>query len=380
MKPFEIKECNERRIHLEQFYYSYNRPNKNMNLKQYVYRIGSYHYNWHNDIELLLVLNGEVEISTNGVSRILEPDDMVLINSNMGHATLARKPDSIAMVIHIDPTFLKEYYENVEFLSFDIWSTKENRNNRIFVLIRAYLSELMLCGNKKEPRQRLLFESSFYSLLHTVISNFPPKEIQSAAFMLNQKKFNALDKMIKYINKNYKKKITLDRLAKESGYNSSYVSQVFKSYLGINFYDYLTRVRLREATRELSQTENKVLDIALENGFPDMKAFNLTFKENFGKSPKEYRSQLNSENRKNDVNFKREFIPVNDEGINNKLQGYISRKASCSYGDAGGNNLLNNEKVSQLYKILIETSGKLKDLTGELVETTNCLEEDIKKL
>lgn len=365
---------------MEQFYYSYNKPNKNMNLKQYVYRIGSYHYNWHNDLELLLVLNGEVEISTNGVSRILEPDDIILINSNMGHATLARKPDSIAMVIHIDPIFLKDYYENVEFLSFDLWSTRETRNNKAFVLIRAYLSELMLCCNKKQPEQKMLFESSFYSLLHTVISNFPPKEIQSAAFMLNQKKFNAIDKMIKYINKNYKKKITLDKLAKESGYNSSYVSQVFKSYLGINFYDYLTRVRLREATRELSRTDNKILDIALENGFPDMKAFNSTFKENFGKSPKEYRSQLNSENRKNDINFKREFIPVDDEAINNKLQDYILRKDSCSYGDGRRNDQLNHEKVLQLSKILTEASDKFKDFTEELVQTTNFLDEGIKSL
>jgi AraC-like DNA-binding protein len=351
-----------------------------MNLKQYVYRIGSYHYNWHNDLELLLVLNGEVEISTNGVSRILEPDDIILINSNMGHATLARKPDSIAMVIHIDPIFLKDYYENVEFLSFDLWSTRETRNNKAFVLIRAYLSELMLCCNKKQPEQKMLFESSFYSLLHTVISNFPPKEIQSAAFMLNQKKFNAIDKMIKYINKNYKKKITLDKLAKESGYNSSYVSQVFKSYLGIDFYDYLTRVRLREATCELSRTDNKILDIALENGFPDMKAFNSTFKENFGKSPKEYRSQLNSENRKNDINFKREFIPVDDEAINNKLQDYILRKDSCSYGDGRRNDQLNHEKVLQLSKILTEASDKFKDFTEELVQTTNFLDEGIKSL
>jgi AraC-like DNA-binding protein/quercetin dioxygenase-like cupin family protein len=381
MKPFgNSKSVVKGEFVLEQFYYSYNKPNKNMNLKQYVYRIGSYHYNWHNDLELLLVLNGEVEISTNGTSRILQPDDMVIINSNMGHATLARKPDSIAMVIHIDPIFLKDYYENVEFLSFDLWSTKETRNNKTFVLIRAYLSELMLCCNKKEPEQKLLFESSFYSLLHAVISNFPPKEIMSAAFMLNQKKFNAIDKMIKYINKNYKKKITLDRLAKESGYNSSYVSQVFKSYLGINFYDYLTRVRLREATRELSQTENKILDIALENGFPDIKAFNSTFKDTFGKSPKEYRSQLNSENRKNDINFKKHFISIEDEAVNNKLLGYISRKDSCCYGDFQGNDLLNHERILQLSKVLAEASSKFKDLTKELSHTTCCLDEGIKSL
>jgi AraC-like DNA-binding protein/quercetin dioxygenase-like cupin family protein len=365
---------------MEQFYYTYNRPNKNINLKQYVYTIGSYHYNWHTDLELLLVLNGQVEVCNNGVSRVLETDDIILINSNAGHATLAQKPDSIAMVIHIDPVFLKDYYENVEFLSFDLWSTRENRNEKPFVLLRACISEMMLCSNKETPEQKLLFESSFYSLLHNIILHFPPKEIQSAAFMVNQKKFDAINKMVKYINKNYKKKITLDRLAKESGYNSSYVSQLFKSYLGINFYDFLTRIRLREATRELSQSENKILEIALENGFPDIKAFNSAFKENFGKSPTEYRRQLNSENMKNDINFKKHFVSINDERVNNKLSTYISDRNSFHLGNIRGEGLPNDEKVLQLTKFMTEVSCKLKEFTVEMVQTTDCLEAGIKSL
>lgn len=365
---------------MEQFYCTYNKPNKNINLKQYIYTIGSYHYNWHNDLELFLVLNGEVEVCTNGETRILRSDDMILINSNIGHATLAQKPDSIAMVMHIDPIFLKDYYENLECLSFQLWSTRETRNEKPFVLIRAYLSEMILCCNKKEPEQKLLFESSFYSLLHTIILNFPPKEIQSSALMTNQRKFDAINKMIKYINKNYKKKITLNRLAKESGYNSSYVSQLFKSHLGINFYDYLTRIRLREATRELSQSEDKILEIALENGFPDIKAFNSAFKDNFGKSPTEYRSQLNSVNRKIDINFKKQFVSIDDEGVNNKLITYVSDKDSYRLGDTQKNDLANREKMNQLTKSMTELSCKLKELTGELVQTTDYLEEGIKGL
>lgn len=92
---------------LEQFYYEYRREHKNIELKQYIYRIGSYHYNWHSDLELLLVLNGEVEMCTRGASHILGKDDLILVNSNCGHATLARQPDSIAMVLHINPVFFK---------------------------------------------------------------------------------------------------------------------------------------------------------------------------------------------------------------------------------------------------------------------------------
>lgn len=106
---------------MNEFYYSYNKANKGISLKQYIYTIGSYHYNWHNDLELLLVMNGKIEVCADGESRILEEDDMILINSNMGHATLAQEPDSIAMAIHIDPVFLKDYYENVELLSFNLY-------------------------------------------------------------------------------------------------------------------------------------------------------------------------------------------------------------------------------------------------------------------
>lgn len=365
---------------MKQFYYIYNKPNKNINLKQYVYKIGSYHYNWHNDLELLLVLKGEVEVSTNGVNRILQTDDMVLINSNMGHATLARKSDSTAMVIHIDPIFFKDYYEKVEFLFFDLWSTKETRNNKSFVLIRGYLSEMILCCNRENPEQKLRFESSFYSLLHTIILYFPPKKIRATTLMTNQKEFNAIDKMIRYINKNYRKKITLDKLSRESGYNSNYISQVFKSYLGINFHDYLTRVRLREATLGLSQSESRISKIALENGFPDIKAFNSTFKDNFRKSPTEYRKQLNTENKRNDINFKKQFVPINDETVNNKLLDYVSDKNFNCFGDIKKDNTSDSEKMIKLTKFITEASYKLRKLTEELMQTTDCMEENIKNL
>lgn len=362
---------------MREFSYTYNK--QNINLKQYIYKIGSYHYNWHNDLELFMVLSGQVEVCASGVTRILEEDDMILINPNIGHATLAQKPDSIAMVMHIDPIILKDYYENIEFLSFDLWSIQETKNNEAFKLIREHISKMILCSNDS-PEQKLLFESSFYGLLYNIIFHFPPKEIQNAAFKINQKKFDAINKMIKYINKNYKRKITLDKLARESGYNSGYVSQLFKSCLGINFYEYLTRIRLREATRELSQSENKILDIALDYGFPDIKAFTSTFKETFGKSPTEYRKQLNSENRKNDINFKKKFISVEDKEINDKLISYTLNKNLHHTKDKIKNDILTSEKINQITQFMTETSYKFKELSEELVKAQDSLDEGIQTL
>ncbi|WP_312460932.1 helix-turn-helix domain-containing protein, partial [Proteiniclasticum sp.] len=77
-----------------------------------------------------------------------------------------------------------------------------------------------------------------------------------------------------------------------TGYNKSYISQLIKQDLGINYYEYLTRVRMREAIFSLTNTTDRIADIALGNGFSDVKSFNSAFKERFGKSPSEYRKNL----------------------------------------------------------------------------------------
>lgn len=311
---------------LQQFYYTFNK--NDINLEQYIYRIGSYHYNWHKDLELLTVINGEVEVCTEKVSKVLKADDVILINSNKGHATLAKKPNSIAMVLHIDPGFFKNHYEKLEYLylHFDCCSNNENRYAKEFRLIRAYLSEMILSQNTNTLEKKLLFESAFYSLLHTIVLHYPPKEIHSKTFMLSNNRIKAIDKIIKYIDKNYMKKITLDDLAEVSHYNKNYISQLFKTNLAINFYDYLTRIRLREATLELGHSDKTISEIALTNGFSDIKAFNKIFKASFEKTPTEYRKQLNDDITKNDISFKKEFLPSNDDVVIKKLMQYISEK------------------------------------------------------
>jgi len=105
---------------MKEFHYKYKKSSTHVELEQYVYRLGIYHYNWHRDLELFLLLTGKAEVCSGGVSRIFEAGDMILINANEGHTTMAPGGDTIAMVIHLDPVSLKEYYSNVEYLSFHL--------------------------------------------------------------------------------------------------------------------------------------------------------------------------------------------------------------------------------------------------------------------
>ena len=348
---------------MREYYYKYEKSSTNIAMEQYVYRIGTYHYNWHRDLELLTVLNGRAEVCAGGNRWLLKEDDIILINSNQGHTTLAEGADTVAMILHLDPDFLKDYYEDVEYLSFHICSVDNPKKQDIFGRFRRDLAWMMLEAEKEAPQSRLLFELAFFDLLYTMVSEFPPERMQSAAFKANQKQMDSVNKMIKYINKNYYKKLSLNALAKESGYNASYVSQLFKTYVGINFYDYLTRIRLREATRALSQSDRKILDIALEHGFSDLKAFNTAFKETFRKSPTEYRRLLNTENRGNDPFFKKRFAAFEDPLVVRKLREYEKGLPT-----AAGENLAANETLEKMRQRLDEQAAFMERLAEELTQ------------
>lgn len=358
---------------MNQFNYTFSK--NNIRLKQYIYKIGSYHYNWHKELEILTVLKGEVEVCVDGTSKVLGAGDVILINSNMGHATLAKERDSVAMLLHIDPDFFKDYYENTEYLYFDCSSGQNTRNEKPFILIRACLSEMILSCGRDTPGRKLLFESSFFHLLHTIVLYFPPKEIQTTAYMLIKNTFEAVDKMVSYIDKNFKRKISLDDLAKVSQYNRNYISQFFKAYLGINFYDYLTRIRLREATLELGRTDKSVSEIGLSNGFSDIKAFNSAFKAKFGKTPTEYRRQLNSDITKNDISFKKEFLPSDDEEMNKILAQFAADKNLCYMDGVHGDLPLHDKDTLESVQLMSEMSIKLKGIAQELKQTTDGLEK-----
>ena len=106
------------------------------------------------------------------------------------------------------------------------------------------------------------------------------------------------DKMIAYIDENYQQKIELEDIAKIGGYNVNYTSQFFKRQLGVSFLEYVLRLRLREATVRLVNSNDGVAHIASSCGFADIKAFNVAFKKHFHTTPSEYRKQANEIGRK----------------------------------------------------------------------------------
>ena len=96
---------------------------------------------------------------------------------------------------------------------------------------------------------------------------------------------------------------------KIGGYNVNYTSQFFKRQLGVSFLEYLLRMRLREATVRLANSDDAVAHIASSCGFADIKAFNVAFKKHFHTTPTEYRKEIISTQEEDIVELLQSCLP-----------------------------------------------------------------------
>jgi AraC-like DNA-binding protein len=67
---------------------------------------------------------------------------------------------------------------------------------------------------------------------------------------------------------------------------------MFKKATGLNFTDYVSRIRVEKAKNLLLNRNLRVSEIAYEVGFQSLTHFNRVFKKVMGQSPTEYRGRL----------------------------------------------------------------------------------------
>ena len=95
-----------------------------------------------------------------------------------------------------------------------------------------------------------------------------------------------------YIQEHQTENLRLGHVAKAVNTSTFYFCKMFKKVTGINFTDYLSRVRIEKSKNLLLNPNLRVSEIAFEVGFQSLTHFNRVFKKILGQSPTEYRAQL----------------------------------------------------------------------------------------
>jgi len=93
----------------------------------------------------------------------------------------------------------------------------------------------------------------------------------------------------KFIQDNFRSAISLESVSQKAGFNATYFSLLFKKETGMNFLEYLTEVRIKEAKLLLSDPRKAIADVAEEVGYSDVKHFSRLFTRSTGLHPSKFR-------------------------------------------------------------------------------------------
>jgi AraC-like DNA-binding protein len=94
----------------------------------------------------------------------------------------------------------------------------------------------------------------------------------------------------RFIAEHFREPISLADIARAARLNAKYLARLFKKQCGITVWDYLTRLRVSHAQRQLITTNFKIVDVALESGFSSLAPFYAAFSSfSRGVRPLEYR-------------------------------------------------------------------------------------------
>ena len=95
--------------------------------------------------------------------------------------------------------------------------------------------------------------------------------------------------VVAHINNNFQTELNLENISTEFFIDSCYLSRIFKKTVGMSFVDYINNVRVMEAKKLLTATDESIISIAENVGFKSNTHFGRVFKKTTGTSPLQYR-------------------------------------------------------------------------------------------
>ena len=243
---------------------------------------------FHEDLELIHLLSGELSVTVNQKKFTIYPGDTVLFNTNTIHYTLSERADTTAHVLLLPYEHLRRCLPNPESFPFELPLLSRDEADPIKKEGLQKLSSLLAAACKLCQEQPDFYQAQILSLIYELIyllcTTFPGSG-KNAAPGKEYRHYDRLRAVTAYIHEHYMEPLTLDELAAQISVTPAYLSRFFKNSLHLTITEYLTSVRMEHAYTDLITTDYSIREISENNGFSSYAFFVRKFKEAYRTTP-----------------------------------------------------------------------------------------------
>lgn len=250
---------------------------------------------WHHDLEFIYVDAGSMQIGINSETRVLKAGEFAFCGSGDIHYYDNGSADSEVLLIIFNPRLIGSpagWPERRGLSSFIPYA----RGAEASAFEREALQELAEVmrrieeeGKKGAEQSDLIITGLLHMLCGLTLRYMPsgapgPKRNARSASHLA-----TMQELLQDLERNCELPLTLQDGADRARMSVFHFSRFFKNVTGMNYNTYVNELRIARAERLIVGTDAKLIDIALECGFGNVRTFNRVFRQLRGCTPSELR-------------------------------------------------------------------------------------------
>ena len=236
------------------------------------YEKGMFLWHWHPEIELTLILSGQIEYQIEDQTYLLSAGDGIFCNGNSLHSGyMYQGQDCTYLSITFHPRFLYGYENsilNTKYVNYitsnELWASLVLEKNI------DWQAEVLDCMRKiydmslVQPQD---FELQTHMLLlnvwHKLYQHF---STQPNEFAKQKQHLQRLRDILAFIEQNYNQEISLEDVAKTANICKSECCRFFKKHMGMTIFDYILYVRIQNSLPLLKKIDS-ITEVAAIVGF-----------------------------------------------------------------------------------------------------------------
>lgn len=251
---------------------------------------------WHDDIEVVRILRGNMNYWINGKTVLLTDNDFLMVNRRrMHYGFSANGQDCRFTCILLHPNLLpdnpvlqKNYItpilENPEIEYIHISGKEEGASN-----INACIDKITEL--KRNPFHGCELQAvGLMTILWSELIRYTRENALLPDSHANYE-YTVQQNMISFIYQNFSEKITLSDIAASGLVCRSKCCEIFRQYVQLSPVTFLNHYRLEVSRNLLANTEMSILQIAVSCGFQHSSYYSKMFQQAYLCTPSEYRQK-----------------------------------------------------------------------------------------
>ena len=257
-------------------------------LNLFVNRIRFRSVHFHNETELLCVLNGKCTVYMPDNTLFAAGGDVILIDHSVAHEIVSDGGADF-VVIQFSRRTLQEYFPLIRTTYFNKADLTHDADQKDVKKLWGYIYDLAKSFFSPSELSPLYITTALSGLIAFLYEHCPYIVYSQSAFDSKKKAEKRIERIIDRMNVEYQSKLLLNEIAASEGLTPTHLSHIFHERMGVTFRDYLNELRFENALRLLKDESMNIYEIAINSGFSDVKYMTEMFKSRFDQTPAEYR-------------------------------------------------------------------------------------------